>query len=52
VNNCPEKTMNEGLVAYLKGDVDTAIKLVEQARQQGVAEASKQLEEFKKIRKK
>ena len=52
VNNCPEKTMNEGLVAYLKGDVDKAIKLVEQARQQGVAEASKQLEEFKKIRKK
>jgi outer membrane protein OmpA-like peptidoglycan-associated protein len=52
VNNCPEKTMNEGLVAYLKGDVDTAIKLVEQARQQGVAEASNQLEEFKKIRKK
>jgi len=52
VNACPEKTMNEGLVAYLKGDLDTAIKLIEQARQQGLSEAAKQLEEFKKIRKK
>ena len=51
VKACPEKTMNEGLVAYLKGDIDTAIQLVEKARSQGVSQASKQLEEFKKIRK-
>ena len=48
VKNCPEKTMNEGLVAYLKGDVAKAVKLVEQAQKQGVKEASLQLEEFKK----
>jgi hypothetical protein len=52
VNACPEKTMNEGLVAYLKGVLDTAIKLVEQARQQGLSGETKQLDEFKKIRKK
>lgn len=51
VKACPEKTMNEGLVAYLKGDIDTAIQLVEKARSLGVSQASKQLEEFKKIRK-
>lgn len=49
VKKCPEKTMNEGLVAYLKGDVEKAIKLVEQAQKQGVKQASVQLEEFKKI---
>jgi hypothetical protein len=52
VNDCPEKTMNEGLVAYLKGDLQTAIKLVEQAKSQGVAQAGQQLEEFKKIKNK
>jgi outer membrane protein OmpA-like peptidoglycan-associated protein len=52
VKASPEKTMNEGLVAYLKGDIDTAVQLVEKARSQGVPQASKQLEEFKKIRKK
>lgn len=51
VKDCPEKTMNEGLIAYLKGDLDTAMKLIEQARQGGVSQASKQLEEFKKIKK-
>lgn len=51
VKDCPEKTMNEGLVAYLKGDLDKAINLVEQARQKGVSQASRQLEEFKRIRK-
>lgn len=51
VNACPEKTLDEGLVAYLKGDVDTAISLVEQAQSQGLPEAAKQLEEFKKIKK-
>jgi len=49
VNACPEKTLDEGLVAYLKGDLDTAIRLVEQAQRQGLPEAAKQLEEFKKI---
>ena len=51
VKDSPEKTMNEGLVAYLKGDLEKAVMLVEQARQKGVSQASKQLEEFKKIRK-
>ena len=50
VNACPQKTMNEGLVAYLKGDIDTAVRLVEEARSQGVAEAAAQLEEFKKLK--
>jgi hypothetical protein len=52
VNACPEKTMNEGLVAYLNGDLEKAISLVEQAQRQGLPEAAKQIEEFKKIRKK
>jgi len=52
VNASPEKTLDEGLVAYLKGDIDKAISLVEQAQRQGLSEAAKQLEEFKKIRKK
>ena len=51
VKKCPEKTMNEGLVAYLKGDVEKAVKLVEQAQKEGVKQASVQLEEFKKIEK-
>lgn len=50
VKSCPEKTMNEGLVAYLKGDLDKAIKLVEQAKAQGLTKAAQQLEEFKKIK--
>ena len=50
VKNCPEKTMNEGLVAYLKGDIATAIRLVEAAKAQGVPEAVMQLEEFKKLK--
>lgn len=49
VNDCPEKTMNEGLVAYLKGDVDKAVKLVEQANKRGVKQAAVQLQEFKKL---
>jgi hypothetical protein len=52
VNACPEKTMNEGLVAYLNGDLEKAISLVEQAQRQGLPEAAKQIEEFKKISKK
>ena len=50
VNNCPEKTMNEGLVAYLKGDMAKARQLVEQARQAGVKQAEAQLAEFAKIK--
>ena len=52
VKSCPEKTMNEGLVAFLKGDLDKARQLVEQAKSQGVAQASRQLEEFMKIKNK
>jgi len=50
VKACPQKTMNEGLVAYLKGNLDEAIRLVEEAQRQGVAEAAAQLEEFKKLK--
>jgi DNA-binding phage protein len=52
VHDCPEKTMNEGLVAWLKGDTDKARQLVEQARQQGVKQAVQQLEEFAKLKSK
>jgi hypothetical protein len=51
VKNSPEKTLNEGIVAYLKGDLDKAIRLAEQAKSQGLAEASQQLAEFEKLRK-
>lgn len=51
VKDCPEKTMDEGLVAYLKGDLDKAIQLVEKAKSQGLSEAARQLEEFEKIKK-
>lgn len=50
VKDSPEKTMNLGLVAYLNGDMQQAIQLVEQARQQGVKEAAQQLEEFGKLK--
>jgi outer membrane protein OmpA-like peptidoglycan-associated protein len=50
VEDCPQKTMNEGLVAYLRGDIDTAIRLVEQAKRSGVAKAEEQLQEFAKLR--
>lgn len=50
VSDCPEKTMNEGIVAYMRGDLDTALRLVEQARQAGVAQADQQLQEFAKLR--
>ena len=52
VNDCPEKTMNEGLVAYLRGDTNRALLLVEQARQEGVKQADKQMREFEKLKKK
>ena len=49
VNDCPEKTLNEGLVAYLRNDLETAMRLVEEARDKGVQEAAVQLEEFSKL---
>ena len=49
VSDCPEKTMNMSLVYYLKGDMDNAIRLAQAARQQGVKEAERQLEEYSKI---
>ncbi len=49
VKDCPERTMNEGLVAYLKGDFKEAVRLVEQASLRGVKTATLQLEEFKKL---
>ena len=48
VNDCPEKTLNEGLVAYLKGDFEKAKFLVQKAQEQGLAEANQQMEEFNK----
>jgi hypothetical protein len=51
VKDCPEKTLNEGIVAYLKGNFDEAIRLTELAKSQGLAEASQQLIEFGKIKK-
>jgi hypothetical protein len=51
VKSCPEKTMDEGLIAYLRGDLDRAIQLVEQARNQGLPQAAQQLEEFRKLKK-
>ena len=43
--------MNEGLIAWMRGDADKAIQLVEQARQQGVRQAEVQLQEFAKLKK-
>jgi outer membrane protein OmpA-like peptidoglycan-associated protein len=50
VKNCPEKTLNEGIVAYMKGDMGRAVKLVQQASQQGLSQAAQQLKEFEKIK--
>lgn len=50
VNDCPEKTMNEGIIAYMRGDIDQAVRLVEQARQAGVPQAEAQLMEFEKLK--
>jgi len=49
VKDSPEKTLNSGLVAYLKGDLDTAVKLVKQASEMGIGEAQKQMVELEKI---
>ena len=43
-----EKILNEGLVAYLKGDFEKANLLVQKAQEQGLAEANQQMEEFNK----
>ncbi len=50
VDDCPQKVMNQGIIAYLKGDLDQAIRLVEQARQQGLTQAEVQLQEFNKLK--
>ncbi len=51
VKDSPEKTMNQGLVAYLNGDLPKAVSLVEQARDRGVKQAEEQLKEFAKLNK-
>ena len=43
--------MNEGLVAFLKDDLEKAFQLVGQAQQMGLEQAASQMEEFRKIRK-
>ena len=50
VKDCPEKTMNEGLVAWPKGDHEKAIQLVEEASRRGVKQADEQLKEFGKLK--
>ncbi len=50
VNDSAEKTMNEGLVAYLKGDTAKAIQLVQEASRKGVQQADAQLKEFEKLK--
>ena len=50
VKACPEKTLNEGIVAYQKGDMGKAMKLVKEASQKGVPQAAQQLKEFEKIK--
>ena len=49
VKACPEKTLNEGVVAYMKGDMGRAMKLVQEAARKGLSQASQQLKEFEKI---
>ena len=49
VKDCPQKMMNSGLVAYLKGDIEQAVQLVKQAGENGIPEAKQQLEEFEKL---
>lgn len=50
VKPCPEKMLNEGIVAYMKGDIGKAEKLVREAAQQGLAQATQQLKEFDKLK--
>ncbi len=50
VKDCPEKTLNQGIIAYLKGDMDSALQLTEQAKKQGLRQAEMQMEEFKKLK--
>ena len=50
VKACPEKTLNEGIVAYMKGDMGRAMKLVQEAARKGLSQASQQLKEFEKIK--
>ena len=50
VKDSPEKMLNEGIVAYMKGDMGQAVKLVEQASRMGLSQAARQLKEFEKIK--
>lgn len=49
VKPCPEKSLNEGIIAYLKGDIPTAEALVSEAASTGLKDALRQQEEFKKL---
>lgn len=50
VDECPEKWLNEGIAAYLKGDTNTAFSKVEQAKARGLEQATKQYQEFMKLK--
>jgi len=49
VKDCPEKTMDEGILAYMRGDMEKAVRLLKQAESQGLGQATRQLEEFAKL---
>lgn len=51
VKDCPEKTLNQGIIAYMKGDLKTAMELVGQAQKAGLAEAANQMKELEKLNK-
>ena len=50
VVDCPQKTMNMGIIAYLRGDLNRAMELVDEASRLGVPEAAQQLAEFQKLK--
>lgn len=44
-----QRTLNEGLVSYLRGDIATALRLVNQAAAEGLDEARRQQKEFSEL---
>jgi hypothetical protein len=50
VNDCPEKTLNQGIISYMKGDLNKAMELVGKAQQAGLAEAANQMKELEKLK--
>lgn len=50
VNGGPEKTLNEGIIAYLRGDVERAKLLVKKAADTGLRDAQLQWNEFKEMK--